>query len=343
MLLLHDGLERVTDLVALPKKALEATEDDKQELDSFDETSPNELAEKLRAFCSNRSMAFTQLLEYRLNALIALWQAERKRNKNEGEEKRESGGEGATSSTPTPAETVPFTSRVSLLLLFPLLESQSEADRRVRSQTVALLANCLSEYEPLALLREPKDCVDGLERLLVAWLRKEREESDSKTEMAEIAAAFVALSCARCEKKISTKISKRNFEFFRGSVSACIRAIDLLLECRRDVERLPVGNVLRRLIQLDGVPSEPLCLPSSTHVASWSFDDRLDNDGNAKASATAGTGSKREFRPDANMNFYYLGNICQRRVACDGTFLYISGSNGSGLVRIGTGLHGTLR
>ena len=227
MLLLHDGLERVTDLVALPKKALEATEDDKQELDSFDETSPNELAEKLRAFCSNRSMAFTQLLEYRLNALIALWQAERKRNKNEGEEKRESGGEGATSSTPTPAETVPFTSRVSLLLLFPLLESQSEADRRVRSQTVALLANCLSEYEPLALLREPKDCVDGLERLLVAWLRKERE-SDSKTEMAEIAAAFVALSCARCEKKNSKKISKeKNFgEIF----FSCIEFLGVL--CR---------------------------------------------------------------------------------------------------------------
>ena len=112
------------------------------------------------------------------------------------------------------------------------------------------------------------------------------------------------------EKNFEGKKFWRNFFFmyriFRGSVSACIRAIDLLLECRRDVESLPVGNVLRRLTQLDGVPSEPLCLPSGTHVASWSFDDRLDNDGNAKASATAGTGSGGEKRRPPGCKYEFL-------------------------------------
>ena len=116
-------------------------------------------------------------------------------------------------------------------------------------------------------------------------------------------------NCRRFCRLVVCEVREKNFEFFsvfRGSVSACIRAIDLLLECRRDVESLPVGNVLRRLIQLDGVPSEPLCLPSGTHVASWSFDDRLDNDGNAKASATAGTGSGGEKRRPPGCKYEFL-------------------------------------
>ena len=32
-----------------------------------------------------------------------------------------------------------------------------------------------------------------------------------------------------------------------------------------------------------------------------------------------------------------------RNVACDGKFLYITNSNGCGLIKVGSGLHGTLR
>ena len=32
-----------------------------------------------------------------------------------------------------------------------------------------------------------------------------------------------------------------------------------------------------------------------------------------------------------------------RTVACDGTFLYMSNTSGRGIVKMGTGLHGTLR
>lgn len=32
-----------------------------------------------------------------------------------------------------------------------------------------------------------------------------------------------------------------------------------------------------------------------------------------------------------------------RSVACDSRFLYVTGTKGSGLVKLGTGLHGTVR
>lgn len=100
------------------------------------------------------------------------------------------------------AEQAPFTSRVGLLLLFPLLQSQTRTDPALCGVTAEVLLTCLRDCQPLSLGKEPADCLNGLEGLLCAWL----EEGGSGAavprplqgrQRENAAAALVALACAR--------------------------------------------------------------------------------------------------------------------------------------------------
>lgn len=192
-LLLHDGLQRVTDLVELPADVQQGSGDQSVEIISFDSNNPHELAEQLKSFCSKRNLAYGQLLQYRLNAIVGLWRSQRDENKEEsvGEREKENEEERSVS------ESVPFTSRISLLLVFPLLEYESSTRPELRVRTSRLLLDCLSDYPPLALIREPKDCFSELEKLLCDWLDKEKDSGAAREEMETTAACLVALACAR--------------------------------------------------------------------------------------------------------------------------------------------------
>lgn len=175
-----------------------------------------ELAERLRAVCGNQSNAYARLLEYRLNALRGLWGAQRQLALEEQQDREGTGG--ADEETLAllkrqgllqQPEQAPFTSRVGLLLVFPLLQSQTRSDPALCGVTAEVLLACLRDCQPLSLSKEPADCLNGLEGLLCSWLEDGAQVSDNQQAQARTqilhthrqrenaAAALVALACAR--------------------------------------------------------------------------------------------------------------------------------------------------
>lgn len=256
---LHDGLIRVTDLAELPSEiGVSEQAESEQEILTFETKNPVELAERLRAVCGNQSNAYARLLEYRLNALRGLWGAQRQLAL---EEQQDHDGVVSASGGGTDEETLallkrqgllqpqhhhhphhppmasgseqaPFTSRVGLLLVFPLLQSQTRHDPALCGVTAEVLLACLRDCQPLSLGKEPADCLNGLERLLCSWL----EETEGSAPMRPLltqqqrqnaAAALVALACAR------------------GSLKTFIHTVHLLQK-QTDLGQLPVADVLYR-------------------------------------------------------------------------------------------------
>lgn len=183
---------------------------------TFETKNPVELAERLRAVCGNQSNAYARLLEYRLNALRGLWGAQRQLALEEQQEREGTGG--ADEETLAllkrqgllqQPEQAPFTSRVGLLLVFPLLQSQTRSDPALCGVTAEVLLACLRDCQPLSLSKEPADCLNGLEGLLCSWLEDGAQESGHQQGKAQTqilhthrqrenaAAALVALACAR--------------------------------------------------------------------------------------------------------------------------------------------------
>lgn len=194
-----------------------------------------ELAERLRTVCGNQSNAYARLLEYRLNALRGLWGAQRQLALEEQQEREgaAAAGTGAASDEeavaflkrqgilqqqhphivhhhpplPPGSDQAPFTSRVGLLLVFPLLQSQTRHDPALSGVTAEVLLACLRDCQPLSLGKEPADCLNGLEGLLCSWLEQEGERGGAvlaqerplltQRQRENAAAALVALACAR--------------------------------------------------------------------------------------------------------------------------------------------------
>ncbi|XP_048853239.1 probable E3 ubiquitin-protein ligase HECTD4 isoform X2 [Brienomyrus brachyistius] len=320
---LHDGLIRVTDLAELPSEiGVSEQGDAEQEILTFETKNPAELAERLRAVCGNQSNAYARLLEYRLNALRGLWGAQRQLALEEQQEREGAGDEEALALLKRQGllqqpEQAPFTSRVGLLLVFPLLQSQSRSDPALCGVTAEVLLACLRDCQPLSLSKEPADCLSGLEGLLCSWLEDEEAPGQRQQRPASLqpharrqrenaAAALVALACAR------------------GSLKTFIHTVHLLQK-QTDLGQLPVADVLYRLLLLEGGPGSPSCLLGSKHSVSWGFEDMLP----APDSTAAGSESK-----DTDLG---------RCLATDGLYLYTTNSIGKGISKLGSGLHGTLR
>ncbi|XP_031704959.1 probable E3 ubiquitin-protein ligase HECTD4 isoform X2 [Anarrhichthys ocellatus] len=323
---LHDGLIRVTDLAELPSEiGVSEQGDTEQEILTFETKNPVELAERLRAVCGNQSNAYARLLEYRLNALRGLWGAQRQLALEEQQEREGTGG--ADEETLAllkrqgllqQPEQAPFTSRVGLLLVFPLLQSQTRSDPALCGVTAEVLLACLRDCQPLSLSKEPADCLNGLEGLLCSWLEDGAKESGQPQGHAQTqilhthrqrenaAAALVALACAR------------------GSLKTFIHTVHLLQK-QSDLGQLPVSDVLYRLLLLEGGPGSPSCLLGGKHSVSWGFEDMLPTPDNSAGGAES---------KDTDLG---------RCLATDGLYLYTTNSSGRGLSKLGSGLHGTLR
>nr|XP_036869936.1 probable E3 ubiquitin-protein ligase HECTD4 isoform X2 [Manis javanica] len=313
---LHDGLIRVTDLAELPSEILGAPEaaDTDLEILTFETKNPAELAERLRSVCGNQSNAYARLLEYRLNALRGLWNAQRQLALEEQHERESSGDEETLALLKRQGllqqpEQAPFTSRMGLLLVFPLIQSQSRTDPSLCNITAEVLLNCLRDCQPLSLTKEPADCLNGIETLLCSWLE---ETSDTgrhipHKQKENAAAALVALACAR------------------GSLKTFVHTVHLLQK-QTDLGSLPVADVLYRLLLLEGGPGSPSCLLGGKHIVSWGYEDML-------PAPDSNTGSSSENK-DADLG---------RCLTADGLYLYTTNSVGRGVSKLGSGLHGTLR
>uniref|UniRef100_A0A8C0P1C5 HECT domain E3 ubiquitin protein ligase 4 n=1 Tax=Canis lupus familiaris TaxID=9615 RepID=A0A8C0P1C5_CANLF len=313
---LHDGLIRVTDLAELPSEILGAPEaaDTDLEILTFETKNPTELAERLRSVCGNQSNAYARLLEYRLNALRGLWNAQRQLALEEQHERESSGDEETLALLKRQGllqqpEQAPFTSRMGLLLVFPLIQSQSRTDPSLCNITAEVLLNCLRDCQPLSLTKEPADCLNGIETLLCSWLE---DTSDTgrhipHKQKENAAAALVALACAR------------------GSLKTFVHTVHLLQK-QTDLGSLPVADVLYRLLLLEGGPGSPSCLLGGKHIVSWGYEDML-------PAPDSNTGSSSENK-DADLG---------RCLTADGLYLYTTNSVGRGVSKLGSGLHGTLR
>ncbi len=191
-LLLHDGLSRMADHIAVPCGVAEVSEDDFG-LPVLDGKSPRELSEIIRKECGTKTTTYTNLMEYRLNALRGLWLAIQ-----ELEEKRASPGpkERKSTSQASGGHAASFASRVSLVLIFPIMKSLSKLDPTLSSEAASVLLESLRAYEPLSLSNEPHDCISGLESLLRSWLSTAQEGGlkMAVTQVQNAASALVALS-----------------------------------------------------------------------------------------------------------------------------------------------------
>ena len=206
-LFLHDGLMRVTDLVELPKDVENYGSID-NEVVSFDSKDPEELCVKLLDICGTRNNSFSTLLEYRLNALRGLWTAQNSLHKGENGERDPSSQEDALSLLKKQglikdSDQASFSTRISLLLMLPLLQSQSKTDPELCAVTSGVILACLHDCAPLSLSKEPADCLNGLESLLCGWLGEQSDPSQAilntqdKKHKENAASALIALACAR--------------------------------------------------------------------------------------------------------------------------------------------------
>lgn len=205
-LFLHDGLIRVTDLVELPRDVNSSHEVD-NEVISFDLKNPKELSNRLLAVCGTQNNAYSKLLEYRLNALRGYWNAQRQVVLDEQSERDASNNEETLAILKKQGlykepEQASFSTRISVLLVIPLLQSQSRIDSSLCGVTSELLLNCLRDCAPLSLSKEPGDCLRGLENLLCSWLGEQTNDENVKVvedlhQRENIASALVALACAR--------------------------------------------------------------------------------------------------------------------------------------------------
>lgn len=205
-LFLHDGLIRVTDLVELPR-AVNNTTEGGNEVITFDLKSPKDLSDRLQAICGTQNNAYARLLEYRLNALCGYWNAQRQVMVEDNQDKDGSNHEETIAMLKKQglfkeAEQASFSTRISVLLVIPLLQSQSRVDPRLCGVTADLLLNCLKDCSPLSLSKEPGDCLRGLENLLCNWLGEKAVNEEIQTakdplQRQNTAAALVALACAR--------------------------------------------------------------------------------------------------------------------------------------------------
>ena len=123
---------------------------------------------------------------------------------------------------------------------------------------------------------------------------------------------------------------------YRGTVRVFVRAIHVLESFFDHMKQLRVKPVVQRLTESDSIPSGVLCLLPSNHIVCWAFDDRL-------KPKKAKSGSMIELTAVGCVMSVVLEWDRGRSIACDGHFLYVTGTKGTGLVKLGTGLHGTIR
>ena len=110
--------------------------------------------------------------------------------------------------------------------------------------------------------------------------------------------------------------------FDRLSIKLFVQVVEVLQKQATVLSKLPIGTVLRRTLEYEkkGSLSDLGFLQTSRFLSNWQFEAPLATECGDSASSDQ-----------------------QTSIACDGKFLYLISGNSRGLVKIGTGICGTMR
>ena len=170
----EDGLKRVVNLseISTDLQELESSTSQKDGVDIHLKSSQfcaDSTARELQTLFVTQASQYARYFRYRQNALEKLW---RKREECKNDPPKLSS---ETKVHDEPFSTVAkprveFSSRVSLLLLIPLIKSHSKTDPSLAKHSTQILFQCLRDCLPNSLSDEPLSCVTGLADLLTGWL-----------------------------------------------------------------------------------------------------------------------------------------------------------------------------
>ena len=205
---LNDGLKFVVEVLQAPPVSSQhiAFVDCISE-HKFDTSSNAELSKRLLNTCALQHGSYYKFFSYRQRALLGLWHSQKaKLTKLSLKISRPpAGAKSATGDTRSKGQLqdVSFSSHVSLLLLLPILQSQSRTDPSLAGRCSELLLQCLQNCPPNSLAVEPASCIKGLADLLCSWLQQaangsgEENVAVSQVKRESLVAALVALACGR--------------------------------------------------------------------------------------------------------------------------------------------------
>lgn len=205
---LDDGLKFVVEVLRPPPIStqhtafVECISDHK-----FDTSSNAELSKRLLNTCALQHGSYYKFFNYRQRALLGLWQSQKakltklslKISRPPAGPKLPATGDKLKAQQPD----VSFSSHVSLLLLLPILQSQSRTDPSLAGQCSELLLQCLQNCPPNSLASEPVSCIKGLADLLCSWLQQAEDSSSQENrdvcevKRESLVAALIALACGR--------------------------------------------------------------------------------------------------------------------------------------------------
>ena len=195
---LQKDLKYVVDVV-LPPPGAQQSAVDGQKFESSTASSA-ELSRNLLAASSAQYKPYHKFFNYRQRALTGLWLYKRQNRILRIIKQAESGHQRTDDddNKQDTAGVVSFSSHVSLLLLLPLLKSQSRNDPALAGSCIDILLACLRQCSPNSLKHEPQNCIDGLVELLQSWLQQEGAGSRNvSVKQGNVVAALIAIACGR--------------------------------------------------------------------------------------------------------------------------------------------------
>lgn len=269
------------------------------------------LSVKIEEICRHGHDNLCQMqTDYQLQALTGLWAAREQclraqRERSAKELNRTAAAAMRARDTDAVADADKVKSKLSMMLLFPLLQSQSKTDPALRSVTTRLLTEFLRERaaSPMSIDDSDESLV-GLEDMLIEWIRGEGTDA---VQLREAATALVSLACAQ------------------QSLLTVVKTIKVLEAVKDKVEELDVGDIMGPFEALEGGKREPQLIIGSHHVRSWkcASDLRVGQD----VADTTG---------EAEMGKTSLA-------ACNGKYLFTTNEEGYGIAKVGTGYFLTIR
>lgn len=210
---LQNDLKYIVDVVLPPPRTQHS--DHSYKFETSTSTSA-ELSERLLTACAVQYRPYHKFFNYRQRALTGYWLFKKHCSKLSRSQRSTTCSEDRlaqkllTEKSKEQGTNVSFSSHVGLLLLLPLLQSQSRIDRTLAGNCTDILFVCLQECSPNSLRNEPQSCIDGLAELLCSWLGQGKTapgsdaqggSSDIIIKQDSVVAALIALACGRSVAK----------------------------------------------------------------------------------------------------------------------------------------------